>query len=219
MKQEGTTGKIESCAFMHDFFYERRKFLQLYQIDAKYCRYLRMYDPLVPYNEGNKQRPFVGILVTIHKVHFYAPLTSPKPKHRHMRNELDFVKIDRGKLGALNLNNMIPVHPQLLQPISLQTSSFISKEEEEYHNLLQKQMEWCSKHEAQITSRARHLYQLVTSHQASNPMMKRCCNFYEDMCLLKQYCERYEIKETQLIKDIATELERLRSYRADHFRI
>ena len=41
---------------------------------------------------------------------YFAPLSSPKPKHKNMKNTLDFFKIKNGELGAVNFNNMIPVN-------------------------------------------------------------------------------------------------------------
>ena len=52
-----------------------------YMVDAAYCDYLRESDPCVPYTMERKSiRPFVGIVFSVHNVHYYAPLTSPKPK-------------------------------------------------------------------------------------------------------------------------------------------
>ena len=43
------------------------------------------------------------------KLKYYAPFTSPKPKHLKMKNGKDFRKIKQGEYGAINFNNMIPV--------------------------------------------------------------------------------------------------------------
>lgn len=51
----------------------------------------------------------MGVLFEINSCKYFAPLSSPKAKHMLMKNQIDFYKIDRGKLGAINLNNMIPV--------------------------------------------------------------------------------------------------------------
>ena len=83
-----------------------------YMVDAAYCDYLRKSDPCVPYTMERKSiRPFVGIVFSVHNVRYYAPLTSPKSKHLHMKNQIDFLKIKGGEWGAINYNNMIPVHP------------------------------------------------------------------------------------------------------------
>lgn len=77
-----------------------------YTVDTAYCDYLRESDPRVPYTMERKFiRPFVGIVFSVHNVHYYAPLTSPKPKHLHMKNQVDFLKIKGGEWGAINFNN------------------------------------------------------------------------------------------------------------------
>ena len=84
--------------------------LKLVKVDSKYCDYLRKFDSKVAYNKNRKDlRPFVGVLFKIDKYEYFAPLTSPKPKHLKMQNTLDFFKIKNGEFGAVNFNNMIPV--------------------------------------------------------------------------------------------------------------
>ena len=75
-----------------------------YMVDAAYCDYLRKSDPCVPYTMERKSiRPFVGIVFSVHNVRYYAPLTSPKSKHLHMKNQIDFLKIKGGEWGGYQL--------------------------------------------------------------------------------------------------------------------
>ena len=84
--------------------------LLLVRIDTEYCNFLRTFDSKVPYNYSEKElRPFIGVLFKIRTIMYFAPLSSPKPKHIKLKSKLDFLKIDNGKLGAINFNNMIPV--------------------------------------------------------------------------------------------------------------
>lgn len=77
-----------------------------YTVETEYCDYLRKVDPCVPYTMVQKSvRPFVGIVFSVNQFQYYAPLTSPKPKHLHMKNQIDFLKIKEGEWGAINLNN------------------------------------------------------------------------------------------------------------------
>ena len=81
------------------------------KVDSKYCDFLRKYENKVPYNAGEKElRPLVGILFNIGNCEYFAPLSSPKPKHSRLTNTLDLIKMDNGKLGVINFNNMIPVN-------------------------------------------------------------------------------------------------------------
>ena len=62
----------------------------LVRIDSKYCDYLREFDNKVPYNYNEKElRPFVGVLFKIDKLMYFAPLSSPKPKHLKLKSKLD----------------------------------------------------------------------------------------------------------------------------------
>lgn len=38
-----------------------------------------------------------------------GPLSSPKEKHKNMKNSIDFLKLDEEKQGKINFNNMIPI--------------------------------------------------------------------------------------------------------------
>ena len=68
---------------------------KLVKIDYMYCDYLWKYDKRVVYNKGKKElRPFIGVLFSIGDKEYFAPLSSPKPKHQTMSNTIDFFKID-----------------------------------------------------------------------------------------------------------------------------
>ena len=82
---------------------------KIIKIDSDYWYYLRRFDKRVCFNAGVKDlRPFIGVLFIVEGHEYYAPLSSPKPKHKHLKNTLDLVKIDNGRLGVVNLNNMLP---------------------------------------------------------------------------------------------------------------
>lgn len=81
------------------------KKLKLYKISEKYIHFLREVDPVnVKYNK-KERRPYVGVVLEIQQFFYFAPLASPKPKHLTMKNSLDFIKIDGGTLGVINLIN------------------------------------------------------------------------------------------------------------------
>lgn len=117
-----------------------RNKIYFYTVNPSYCDFLRQFDKCVPYNFDKKDtRHFVGVLIKINDSLYYAPLTSPKPKHLKMKNQLDFIKIKGGELGAINLNNMIPISQRELKEIS-----FSSYSDDKYKSLLQNQWEWCN---------------------------------------------------------------------------
>ena len=60
---------------------------KIVRVDSDYCDYLRKFDSKVIYNKrAKKLRPFIGILFKIEKWKYFAPLSSPKPKHKIMKN-------------------------------------------------------------------------------------------------------------------------------------
>ena len=86
------------------------KSFKIVKIDSNYCDYLRQFDSKVSYNRGNKDlRPFIGVLFYIENIEYFVPLSSPKPKHKQIKNTLDLIKIENGEYGVINFNNMIPV--------------------------------------------------------------------------------------------------------------
>ena len=134
-----------------------------YTVDPQYCDYLRQYDPCIPYTMDQKSiRPFVGIVFSINGFQYYAPLTSPKPKHLHMKNQVDFLKINRGEWGAVNFNNMIPVPSECLAKVQMKILDTDSAQETAYKNLLSNQLSWCNANRETILKQAQKLYQIIT---------------------------------------------------------
>lgn len=162
--------------------------LSFYIVDSTYCDYLRLTDPCVPYTMDKKaKRPFVGILLEVHGVNYYAPLSSPKPKHLTMKNQVDFIKIDGGKYGVINLNNMIPIHSNSVTLVNPTVSVGDSVAEITYKNLLANQLTWCNAHKTEILDKALKLYNKITSGKGYSQLVARCCNFTLDEQKLKEY--------------------------------
>ena len=75
------------------------KKIKIVKVNSNYCDYLRKFDNKVVYNVGNKElRPFVGILFKIDKCEYFAPLSSPKEKHKKLKNTIDLLKINNGNM-------------------------------------------------------------------------------------------------------------------------
>ena len=136
----------------------------------------------MPYNAiilVKEARPFIGIVLTLNDYDYYAPLTSPKPKHLHMKNQVDFLKINGGVWGAINFNNMIPIHSDQLEHIDIRILPTDDKATVDYKNLLANQLSWCntSANAASIIQKAEKLYRIITSKTARPQLAKRCCDF------------------------------------------
>ena len=158
-----------------------------YRVSADYCDFLRKVDPCVPYTGDQKSmRPFVGIVLSVNHFQYYVPLTSPKPKHLHMKNQMDFLKIKGGEWGAINFNNMIPVPQSCLHKVELKILETDSKPEKDYKNLLSNQLSWCNSHRDIILHQVGKLYAAVTEGSARKTLADRCCSFLrvEQQCLL-----------------------------------
>ena len=156
-------------------FFCHRCFMKFYHIKDDYIDYLRTYDSKVAYNKCGK-RPYVGTVLEIYGVKYYAPFTSPKSKHQKMKNGKDFRKIQQGKYGAINFNNMIPVVDSALDLIDIEHES-----DPKYKNLLQNQYAAIIRDEAGIKRTAITLHTLVMTEDSKlstfdQRIKARCCN-------------------------------------------
>ena len=159
-----------------------------YTVRPEYCDFLRQKDPCVPYTMDAKSiRPFIGILFTVNGFHYYAPLTSPKPKHIHMKNQVDFMKIRNGELRAINFNNMIPVPISCLSRVEIRIKEGDCPQDIAYKNLLSNQLSWCNSHRNEILRQAGKLYGIIVQGKAWKQLAERCCNFTLD----EQRCLEY----------------------------
>ena len=149
--------------------------MKLYNIREEYIDYLRTIDEKVPQNKGEK-RPFVGIVFSIDRHTYFAPLSSPKPKHQRMKNALDFHKIDKS-YGVINFNNMIPVPSSQLLLIDISGITNAT-----YKTLLQNQHRYIKQNQEVLEKKARNLYNLSCRdiHELSAFQLKvkgRCVDF------------------------------------------
>lgn len=156
--------------------------LKLYYLDEKYIDYLRQFDSKVPYNK-NRTRPFVGVVYSYNNFNYFAPLSSPKPKHLKMNpHSLDIFKLDNGKLGIVNLNNMIPT------PEFCLTEVLPLVENKQYKILLKNQLTELNNKKRQLMSKTKQFQMRVQKGHVSSSISNRCCNFK----LLEEKCLEYE---------------------------
>ena len=72
----------------------KQKRLSLYTVNMKYIRNLhnqgddRVFS--VSPQTGKSNRPFVGIVIICNNKQYCIPLSSPKDKHRSMKNGVDY---------------------------------------------------------------------------------------------------------------------------------
>lgn len=157
---------------------------ELYYINMKYIRDLHNIDNhimSVSPQINKDKRPFVGIVVICEDKYYCVPLSSPKPKHLNMKNNLDFYRIlnNKGKLiGVLNFNNMLPIHSSLISRININIQPDDSSADRAYKNLLRNQLYWCNKNKDIIVAKANKLYHIITqTPEKSRSLTRRCCDF------------------------------------------
>lgn len=166
---------------------------KLVKVDINYCDYLRKFDNRIAYNKFEKElRPFVGVLFSIGEYEYFAPLSSPKPKHLKMKNTIEFLKLKNGKLGVINFNNMIPVAKKNYSLLDLDTE-YYNEAEQVYQKLLKEQLTWLNKNYEQVKNKALKLYDLYINNKLNEQIRNRCCNFK----LLEEKCRKYNM-ETQI---------------------
>lgn len=169
--------------------------LKIYKISDNYIEYLRQFDDTISLNKDNK-RPYIGVVLVINDFNYFAPLTSPKKKHRTMKNTIDFMKIAEGRYGAINLNNMIPVIESELIKIDINNIEDI-----EYRNLLQNQYRYLKGKKDKIKENAEKLYEKVVVKKVK-VFTERCSKFAE----LESKCILFKAEST-VVAEVAIDKE------------
>lgn len=126
---------------------------------------------------GKETRPFIGIIVICDNKQYCIPLSSPKEKHKTMKNNVDFHRIldaDNKLIGVLDFNNMIPVREDVIKPVDIKVHPADSPEIKRYKNLLIDQLNFCRQNHAIIVKKASKLYKMVNKKNASGLLKKRC---------------------------------------------
>ena len=68
--------------------------LKIYEVNPRYVKYLSAYQEHIFFSEGDKSsRKYIGIVLEINGLKYFAPLSSFKPKHKKMSEGVDFIKI------------------------------------------------------------------------------------------------------------------------------
>ena len=168
--------------------------MKLYTIDNEYLDYLSNYDDKVPTEHGQHKRPYVGVVIQQGDVRYFAPLSSPKPKHLTMPNNmLDCIKLSGGRLGVVNLNNMIPAPEETLNEVilpSLEEIEVMLDEGKQYMFLLRNQLEEVNTEFVKEKIR-RNAGVLLSPNFNNTRVLDRCLNWNE----LKVRSVQFEYEE------------------------
>lgn len=139
---------------------------------------------------GKDNRPFVGLVVVLDKRQYCIPLSSPKDKHKSMKNGVDFHRIldSDGKLiGVLDFNNMIPVRPDVVRKIQAKIYKNDTPATRHYKELMSDQLTFCRRNQDIIIKKANKLYQMVSQKKTSTQLKDRCLNWAK----LEQVLDRF----------------------------
>lgn len=171
------------------------KKLRIYRITDAYIEYLRKYDSINVKKNNNEKRAYIGVVFQINNIKYFAPLASPRPKHSKMKDNIDFIKINNGEHGAINLNNMIPVANEGIINYNINIEPNIT-----YRNLLYQQVGFINKNTERIINNANKLYEKVTKYNTF--LNSRCANFK----LLEEKCLEYPVY-LETLKEVATTID------------
>lgn len=176
--------------------------LRFYNINMKYIRDLSNVDDnvlSVSPQTGKQDRPFIGILIMVNGKQYCAPITSPKPKHKTMPKNFDYLKI-MGKvgdkediIGVINFNNMIPIHTSVISPVNLKVKPNDTLQMRKYKILMGNQLSWCRSHSDLIEKNSQKTYNMVTSGKGSRNLTRRCCDFKKLEGILEKWLAKAQI--------------------------
>ncbi len=157
--------------------------IELYEVNPKYIDYLIPYAPHLFQNKQLGQfneRKYIGVILYVNNMKYFAPLSSFKSKHEKMKNGLDFIKI--GNYAVININNMFPV------PDREYTYVDIPKvRNPQYRKLLMTEYRIIRKLQDKIKHNAEEVYKHKIRAGNATALAKRC----NDFMLLEEKCRQF----------------------------
>lgn len=156
-----------------------KKNIRIYEIKDEYIKYLSNYQNHI-FEQRDRKRKYIGIVLEIQGICYFAPLSSYKEKHKRMTERMDFIKIK--DYAVINLNNMIPV------PNSQVVDIDINKEKDSsYRFLLQAESREINRQKDRIKKNA----EMVYNHKKCNGNATALAKRTNDFKLLEKLCKEY----------------------------
>ena len=158
--------------------------IKFYEISREYVEYLTPYAPHLFHSSQSEQineRKYIGVVLRVNGMDYFAPLSSFKPKHSHMKEGLDFIKIKR--YAVINLNNMFPVPTEECSYVD-----FGTVRDPRYKSLLLAEYRFVKSIQDKIRKNADTLYNHKLENGNATPLAKRC----NDFILLESMCAKYK---------------------------
>lgn len=145
--------------------------IRIYGVKDSYIKYLSQYQEHLFLQEGSLSgRKYIGVVFNINKFSYFAPLSSYKPKHRKMKEGVDFVKIK--DYAVININNMIPVPKGQLIEFNIN-----AEKNPHYKFLLQAESREINRQKERIRKNAEIVYKHKKRNGNLTPLSRRTNNF------------------------------------------
>lgn len=166
-------------------FFERKSIvgIKLYEVDEKYVDFLLPYAPHLFMNKKPGQhntRKYIGVILIVNGLEYFAPLSSFKPKHKTMKPGVDFLKI--GTYAVINLNNMFPVPKGHYTYVDIRSIRDL-----QYRKLVESEYRIIRSMQDKILKNAKEVYKHKCENENKTALAKRC----NDFKALEKICVQY----------------------------
>lgn len=165
--------------------------LDFYIVDDNYIKYLSGFDKHIAYNK-KERRPYIGVVIMVGEHYYFAPMFSPKPKHKTYKDNLTFFKMRslryKNDLGIIRFSDMIPVPQDCVELLDIKDKTYA------YRRLLSEQYKYINlpDNKQKILYKAEKLYTIVTGNSKGKTVefyRNLSCNFR----VLEEQCLKYNI--------------------------
>ncbi len=146
---------------------------KIYEVNPQYIDFLVLHALHLFQNKQpgqHNERKYIGIVLIVNGMNYFAPLSSFKTKHKKMKNGLDFIKI--GDYAVINLNNMFPVPDGEYTYVDIPTVK-----NPQYRKLLMSEYRIIRKLQDKIMKNAAEVYKHKIRKGNTTALAKRCNDF------------------------------------------
>ncbi|MDD6071344.1 MAG: type III toxin-antitoxin system ToxN/AbiQ family toxin [Clostridiales bacterium] len=155
--------------------------LKLYEINSNYIKYLAKYQDHLFISDGDKaNRKYIGIILQMNGLKYFAPLSSFKQKHKRMKGSVDFIKLR--DYAVININNIVPVPEGEYHLVDVNGTK-----DQQYRFLMQAESREINRQRNRILKNADIVYKHKLRYGDATPLAKRTNNFVE----LEKRCKEY----------------------------
>ena len=162
--------------------------LRFYDVNVDYANYLRRFDTRIPNITYTTHNKFVcGIVLQIGSYAYFAPISSNTTKQQ---TNLIIKDKDGTALSSIKFSFMFPALPHLVE---VKDFHAIRRVDPTYADLLEKELEFCRNHEADIIKKAQKVYSIGSN--PSHVLHGHCCNFPLLEAKLAEWAERHSAEQ------------------------